>query len=144
MPGPQFDELRLQVSLVDNATAQIKSIKSALDELGTGQQAGNLVRLHRQTSEADEAIRKLIETISKGPKAFLDLGRSVTIAGISLATFGLAVDKSLTSIENLSKSLTGLMQLSRRTMIDPAEIKQIIQAYERAGMTNAAQTKAEI
>ena len=38
----QFDELRLQVSLVDNATAQLKSIKSSLDELGTGSQANNL------------------------------------------------------------------------------------------------------
>jgi hypothetical protein len=28
----------LQVSLVDNATAQLKSIKQSLDELGTGSQ----------------------------------------------------------------------------------------------------------
>jgi hypothetical protein len=39
MPGSsQFDELKLQVSLVDNATAQLKSIKQSLDELGTGSQ----------------------------------------------------------------------------------------------------------
>jgi hypothetical protein len=38
MPGPQFDELKLQVSLVDNATPQLKSIKSSLDDLGTGSQ----------------------------------------------------------------------------------------------------------
>jgi hypothetical protein len=35
MPGPQFDELKLSVSLVDNASAQLKSIKQSLDDIGT-------------------------------------------------------------------------------------------------------------
>src|SRR5258707_204822 len=73
MPGSQFDELRLQVSLVDNATAQLKSIKSSLDELGTGSQANNLDRLKRETSEVDAALRKMVDTALRGPKAFLDL-----------------------------------------------------------------------
>src|SRR5215472_17076439 len=67
MPGPQFDELKLQVSLTDNATPQLRQIKSALDELGTGSQANNIDRLRRHTSEVDEALRKLIDTVSKGP-----------------------------------------------------------------------------
>ena len=121
----QFDELRLQVSLVDNATAQLKSIKSSLDELGTGSQANNLDRLKRETGEVDAALR--------GPKAFLDLARSVTVAGVSLGTFACAAEKTLGTVGALSSKLVELLHISRQTGFDPAVIKQITQAYERSG-----------
>ena len=103
----QFDELRLQVSLVDNATAQLKSIKSSLDELGTGSQANNLERLKRETGEVDAALRKMVDTALRGPKAFLDLARSVTVAGVSLGTFGYAAEKTLGTVGALSSKRTG-------------------------------------
>jgi hypothetical protein len=66
--GPQFDELRLQVALVDNATQQLKSIKSSLDDLGTGSQMANLDRLKRSTSELDEIMRATHSTPAVGAK----------------------------------------------------------------------------
>ena len=143
MPGSQFDELRLQVSLVDNATAQLKSIKSSLDELGTGSQANNLDRLKRETSEVDAALRKMVDTALRGPKAFLDLARSVTVAGVSLGTFGYAAEKTLGTVSALSSKLVELLHVSRQTGFDPAAIKQITQAYERSGLS-ARQAQQEM
>jgi hypothetical protein len=37
----EFEELALKVSLVDNATPQLKSIKSSLDELDTNEDNGS-------------------------------------------------------------------------------------------------------
>ena len=139
----QFDELRLQVSLVDNATAQLKSIKSSLDELGTGSQANNLERLKRETGEVDAALRKMVDTALRGPKAFLDLARSVTVAGISLGTFGYAAEKTLGTVSALSSKLVELLHISRQTGFDPAVIKQITQAYERSGLS-ARQAQQEM
>ena len=143
MPGSQFDELRLQVSLVDNATAQLKSIKSSLDELGTGSQANNLDRLKRETGEVDAALRKMVDTALRGPKAFLDLARSVTVAEVSLGTFGYAAEKTLGTVSALSSKLVELLHVSRQTGFDPAAIKQITQAYERSGLS-ARQAQQEM
>ena len=139
----QFDELRLQVSLVDNATAQLKSIKSSLDELGTGSQANNLDRLKRETGEVDAALRKMVDTALRGPKAFLDLARSVTVAGVSLGTFAYAAEKTLGTVGALSSKLVELLHISRQTGFDPAVIKQITQAYERSGLS-ARQAQQEM
>ena len=139
----QFDELRLQVSLVDNATAQLKSIKSSLDELGTGSQANNLERLKRETGEVDAALRKMVDTALRGPKAFLDLARSVTVAGVSLGTFAYAAEKTLGTVGALSSKLVELLHISRQTGFDPAVIKQITQAYERSGLS-ARQAQQEM
>ena len=141
--GLAIRRLRLQVSLVDNATAQLKSIKSSLDELGTGSQANNLERLKRETGEVDAALRKMVDTALRGPKAFLDLARSVTVAGVSLGTFGYAAEKTLGTVGALSSKLVELLHISRQTGFDPAVIKQITQAYERSGLS-ARQAQQEM
>jgi hypothetical protein len=141
MPGAEFEELRLQVSVTDDATAQLRTIKMALDELGTGTQAQNIERLKRHTSELDESLRKLIETVSKGPKGFLDLARNVTIAGVSLGTFGLAIDKTIQSADQLSKKLVDLLHVSQQTGLDAAKIDAITKAYERHGLSVADATR---
>jgi hypothetical protein len=133
--GAEFDELKLQVTLVDNASAQLKTIKDTLDAIGTGSQTSNLAVLKRHTSELDESLRRMIETVSKGPKAFADLARNVSIAGISLGTFGLAVEKVMGAAEGLSKTLIELQHIAMRSGLDPAKIDQIARAYERHGMT---------
>jgi GH24 family phage-related lysozyme (muramidase) len=130
--GPQFDELKLQVSLTDNASPQLKLIKQQLDELGSGGQ--NRDQLKRQFSELDEALKKMIETVSKGPRAFLDLSRNVAVAGLSLGVFTLAAERTMAAVGGLTKSLLELGHAGRLSGLDPAVIKQWQQIYERAGM----------
>jgi hypothetical protein len=133
---PEFDELKLQVTLVDNATAQLRTIKQSLDDLGGGSSAQNLERLKRQTSELDEQLRKMVETVSKGPKAFLDLARNVTVAGVSIGTFTLAAEKVLETVDDLTKKLVELQHIANQTGWDPAKIKQIEEAYARHSISS--------
>ena len=66
----EFEELVLSVRVEDDATAKLDQLKRTVSDLGSGSQAAGFERLKRQTSEIDEAIKALTETLTKGPAAW--------------------------------------------------------------------------
>ena len=52
MPDAGSDELRLTVTLVDNASAGLRSLQTQLQSLGGGQASDNMVRMRRNFEEA--------------------------------------------------------------------------------------------
>lgn len=129
----EFEELRLQVSLTDNATAQLQVLKRELADLGGGTSLGNLDKLKRHTQEVDKAFRSLVEGVYKGPDAFLKFAGSLGAVGAAAAATGYALIELTRHLSEFGKEAVELLAHTARTGLDPAVQKQFDEWYQRMG-----------
>src|SRR5262252_9455158 len=93
----EFEELTLEVNLIDNASAQLDVLKKSFAELGAGTQ--NLENLRRHTSELAKSMKDLVEAIGKGPDALLKFAAGFGAVGV-------AITGAVAGVEKLTRSLT--------------------------------------
>jgi hypothetical protein len=129
----EFEELRLQVTFTDQATAQLEVLKRSFKELSTASK--DLELLKDKTKELDEQLKKFIETLTRGPEAWLKWAAGMGAAGVAIAgTLGLA-EKLGRAITDVSDKLIDLENAARRAVVDPAEMEKIQDAYDEAGLS---------
>jgi GH24 family phage-related lysozyme (muramidase) len=140
------DELRLTVSLVDNASAGLKNITGQLVQIkNAGQQTGEA---NRHVEKTNEAFKKFFETIERAGKYVLpEFAHTVVGGTTSLLAFGLgaagagaAIVATAKMVGAAKESFTEFLsevkkfrELGTITGFDPATIKNIEDAYRRAG-----------
>jgi hypothetical protein len=129
----EFDELKLQITLVDNATAQLEVLKRSFAELGSGAQMQSLQNLRRSTNELGESMKRLIESIQKGPEGLIKFAQGFGAVGVAVAATALGIDRLVKSLSDMSTEVVGIGNLSRRIGMQPAETRAMIEIYERAG-----------
>jgi hypothetical protein len=143
------EELKLTVTLVDNASAGLRQLQTQMREIGGGSGAQDAQRAARNFQEMHErGLKPLFETIDKAGKVVLPefaRGLSGGISGLvafgaGAATAGIAITKMLESIESTRQSFNEfvnnsirLSQLATVTGQHAAEIKKVEEAYERMG-----------
>jgi lysozyme len=133
----EFEELTLEVNLVDNASAQLDVLKKSFAELGVGTQ--NLENLRRHTSELEKSMKSLVEAIGKGPEALLKFASGFGAVGIAITGAVAGIEKLTSSLTDMSKEVVDLNLLARRIGVQPAETRAMIEVYERAGRGAQAQ-----
>jgi hypothetical protein len=137
------EELRLIVTLVDNASAGLDKIVEKSKELGGPQ----VKEAHAKMAEGTKELSKLFKDMSGGfGDAFKALSefRGGLIAGVGgLAIFGAAVGEQIKKITELAQEMRGLNQAARAIGIDPTSMKNIIDQFEAIGVS-ADQTKANL
>jgi hypothetical protein len=140
---PEQEELRLVVTLVDNASAGVLKLKESIKDLGEGASVRHVEKFKRET----EDLTKLIGEFSKtGEAAFKVLGafRGGLIAGAgSLALFGFEIANQIKSLGEYTDKLRNLGQLGKDIGISPAAIKNIEEQLKVFGVT-ADQTDAAL
>jgi hypothetical protein len=137
-------ELRLTVTLVDNATPQLGRIKSAMQELGSSEAHSAVRRTGEHAKNLGEHIGKLghdMEHVAKHVIPSYVLG----IAGIGTGflAMGEAAEKSLDTIKDFSKELSQLDRISRQTGVNAGQVKEMMETFTRGGV-DAGQAKANI
>ena len=141
------EELRLVVTLDDNASEQLGKLRTDLSGLSdmvarTGSNLGAGSQFNRKTKEAADGVKGLESAISAGTTRLLGFGAAAGAVG---GVVGVAATKMLESIGDVLKSLTdlneyaekmtGLRNLKLTTGFDPGEVQHMIELYQRAGLT---------
>jgi hypothetical protein len=78
---PEQDELRLTVSLVDNASAGIVALRGQIAQLGSGATAGQMEKFKRSQEEMGKQIKELTELTLGGEKAMVGFIGKLGAAG---------------------------------------------------------------
>lgn len=142
MPTEQ-EELKLIVTLVDNASAGLDKIVEKTKEMGGPQ----MKEAHAKMTEGTKELNKAFKEITGGfGDAFKALGefRGGLVAGVGgLAIFGAAVSRQVGEIAKLAAEMRSLNQAARAIGVDPTSMKNIIDQFEAIGVS-ADQTKANL
>jgi len=131
----EFEELTLEVNLVDNASSQLDVLKKKFDELGIGTQ--NLENLRRHTSELQKTMKELVETIGKGPEALIKFATGFGAVGVAIGGAVLSVEKLTRALTEMAQESVDLSTLARRIGMDPAETRAMTEALQRQGIAGA-------
>src|SRR6516165_2198189 len=142
MPTEQ-EELKLIVTLVDNASVGLDKIVEKSKEMG----GPEVKEAHAKMTEGSKELTKVFKEMTGGfGEAFKQLtafsgGMVAGIAG--LAGFALSVGEGVKKLKELAEELRSTSQAARAIGVDPVHMKSIIEQFEAIGV-NADQTKANI
>ena len=140
------EELRLTVTLADNASAGLEKLQAQLKELGGGGSTGG----NKHVEKLNEGTKALTETVSKMTgsfgEAFKSLGmlRLGFVGGVAgLAAFGYEMAKQMKDLGEYTEKLRGLGQLGKDIGVDPGAIKNISEQLKVFGVS-AEQSEAAL
>src|SRR4051812_49232126 len=122
MPTEQ-EELKLLVTLVDNATPGLKSISEHVSALGGVESKRAHETMRREGNETREVIKKLTGDLGEAYKS-LGAFRGGLLAGVGgLALFSFAMAKQIKEIGEYTNKLRDIGQLGKDIGVNPAVIK---------------------
>jgi hypothetical protein len=137
------EELKLIVTLVDNASPGLDKIVQKTKEMG----GPEVKQAHEKMREGTKELNKAISEITGGfGEAFKALGafRGGLVAGVGgLALFGIEMTKQIGELKKWAEELRGINQAAKQIGVDPAQMKSLIEQFQAAGVS-ADQTKANI
>jgi hypothetical protein len=130
------EELRLTVSLVDNASAGIAKLRDQITGLSSGQAKQAMDSFQRNQKEMGEQIKQLTAAAVGGERALLGyIGR--------FGALGLAAAAGIDSMKRLGEELNRINQLGKNIGVNPVQIKNVADQFKAAG-ANAADANKEI
>ena len=127
MPTEQ-EELRLTVSLVDNASAGLTKLREQITGLSSGQAKQAMESFQRSQKDMAEQIRQVAAAALGGEKAMLGF-----IA--RFGALGLAASAGVAAMKQISQGLTDIGNLSKRIGVGGAEIKNVTDQMARFGVS---------
>jgi hypothetical protein len=131
----EADELRLTVTLVDNASEGVKKIEQSLKSLSGGQNAVAFQQMRKHTEDLQRQIRPLGDDFKKAGESIVPFIRGVGGAATGMLAFGYAAEKGLDALAKYSSELVRLNQLSIQTGTGAATIKSMREQMEQWGLT---------
>ena len=137
------EELKLIITLVDNASAGLDKIVEKTKDMG----GAHVKEAHAKMSEGMKELNKIAKDATGiFGDAFKAIGsfQGGLIAGAGgLAVFGYALAKSMGEFKQWAEELRGIGQAARQIGVDPASMKNIISQFQAVGVS-AEQTKANL
>lgn len=135
------EELRLVVTLDDQASAQLVKLKAAMQELGGGVTAESMERLRRQTQDLARQLRPLREDSERASSATLSLAKSISTVASSVAGF-LVAQVGIDKLRAFTQEMIQLDQLSKTTGVGVGQLKGAIDQMAQAGMSRGGAAAA--
>jgi hypothetical protein len=111
----EFEELRLSVTVDDQATSKLDALKRNLADMGGGSQAAGVERFKRQMSELDESIKRFVTQLGEGPRAFTEFARGAGVMGAAALSLGYGLTEGLKKMREYSAELAKWPQTDPRT-----------------------------
>ena len=132
------EELRLTVTLIDNASAGLDKLKDSLKEIGGGGSGGgnrHIQKFNDETKSLTENIKKMGGEVGEAFKG-LGMFRLGLLGGIGgLAAFGAEVKKQMVDLAEYTDKLRGVNQAARQIGVDPGQLKNIIEQFKAVGVS---------
>ncbi|MGY8661766.1 CHAP domain-containing protein [Bradyrhizobium sp. UFLA05-109] len=142
MPTEQ-EELKLIVSLVDNASAGLDKIVEKTKEMGGPQVKEAHEKMRRGTEELNKAFKEITGGFGDAFKALGSFRGGLVAGAGGLALFGVEMTRQIGELKKWAEELRGVSQAARQIGVDPASMKNIISQFEAIGVS-AEQTKANL
>ncbi|WP_439372918.1 hypothetical protein [Bradyrhizobium sp. DASA03120] len=142
MPTEQ-EELKLIVSLVDNASAGLDKIVEKTKEMGGPQVKEAHEKMRRGTEELNKAFKEITGGFGDAFKALGSFRGGLVAGAGGLALFGVEMTRQIGELKKWAEELRGISQAARSIGVDPASMKNIISQFEAIGVS-ADQTKANL
>jgi uncharacterized protein (TIGR02594 family) len=129
------DELRLTVTLVDNASAGLKQLKGGFKDLAEGSGKQHAERFKRENTEAIAILKRMAGEAGEAYKAFgmMRLGALGAAGGVALLGFEIA--KQIKEMGELAEKMRGINQAGRLFGIKPEDIRNIQEQLEAFGVS---------
>jgi hypothetical protein len=137
------EELKLTVTLVDNATPQLNRIRGAMQELGGGQTHNNIRRTNEEIKNLSELLRKFSPELDKLasnilPEFLLRVGGMAS----GFALLGLAAVEGTKSISEFSSEMVKLGRAAKETGVEAGVFKQMQMHFKLFGVEAAESEKS--
>jgi hypothetical protein len=141
MPGEQ-EELRLTVSLVDNASAGLAAMKSQVQQITGGSTMAQLESFKRSQAGMASQIKELTGVVMGGEKAMIGFIGKFGVAGAAIASAGALAGYGLSNLKEFADGVHNIAIKAQTLGIGGAELKSLRRQFEDAGLGAADADKA--
>ncbi|MCA1452128.1 hypothetical protein I6F35_02725 [Bradyrhizobium sp. BRP22] len=129
------EELRLTVSLVDNASAGIAKLREEMQSLGSGSTAQGLEKFKREQASLKESAKGLEGTITELVGGFGTLGKTMVGAVGYTAAFGLEVARQISGLKEWAAGLREISLVSQALGVGGGHLRNVIEQFKIAGIS---------
>ena len=140
----ELEELRLVVTIDDQATAQLANLRTQLSQVGTGQQAAGMERTRRQTTEMAVGFRGLREELSSFATRAGLIGGVVGALTSKLLELGSQFVGKATDVKGYSDALLEMNVSANRASMSTAQLRANIEHFRISGGVGEAAAKRQI
>jgi hypothetical protein len=132
---PDFEELRLRVTLQDEASAQLTSLRTELSQLGAGSQGQGFERVRRQSAELTQIMRPVAQGSLSVRQGLSLMGTQFAAAGVAVAALGYAFYNQVQRLKEFATQITNLNAQARALGISGAQFESIKRQLEGMGIS---------
>jgi uncharacterized membrane protein YgcG len=122
----EIEELKLVVSLSDNASAGLRALRSEAQQLASGATAAAFEKFKRAQQDMGAQIKDLTNLIGGGEKALLGFIGKFGLVGAAAASM-------IGTLKVVAERMNEITRLSERTGVPAANIKNVVDQLVRAG-----------
>jgi uncharacterized protein (TIGR02594 family) len=138
---PEYEELKLVVSLTDNASAQLDKLKSSLKDLGGGGTGAGMERMKKDASELSALAKTLAESLGGSGKAAATLTNIFSTATLTITAMGAAIAGEIALMKKYADEMARLGAMVRQTGLNAAEIKSMSETMRMSGLSAEQATR---
>src|SRR6516162_2637072 len=130
---PEFEELQLQVSLVDNASPQIDLIRRNIKELTAAK--SDIESLRQKNAEFGEQLRQVAGAVARGPEAWLKFAASFGAVGVAVEAVGHSVFELSGELKKFGEEMLKIDVVAKRAGTDPGTVQNFIEIARTVGIS---------
>jgi hypothetical protein len=131
----ELQELQLRVALLNEAGLGIARLKDELKDFQSGSGKAAMDKLKEEQEELAKKVKELAELAVGGGEALVGYIGKFGAAGAAFAGFAGTLVVGLSSLKEFSDKIVDLTNKAKVIGMNPAELKSIIEQYERLGVS---------
>jgi hypothetical protein len=138
---PEYEELKLTVTLIDNASEGLVRLRQSLRSLGSGENREAMVRMQQETEKLGEKLVQVREHMGTTEKVAERLGRTI---GNTMRTFATAfiANFAIDALRKFTDEMVRLDAASKQFGIGGAQLKGLVEQMGIMGISSQEATRA--
>ncbi|QIG93805.1 N-acetylmuramoyl-L-alanine amidase [Bradyrhizobium sp. 6(2017)] len=129
------EELRLTVTLADNASAGLTKLNEEVKLLGSGAGQQHLEKFKRETGELQQKIKGLGNEIGETFKGLGMLRGGLAAGAAGLALFGFEIMRQSKALVEYAEKIRTLNQQAKQIGVSPSQYKDVIEQLKAFGIS---------
>jgi len=134
---PEQEELKLVVTLDDQASSKLAALQGQLEKIdrGTGGSGSTFAKMSEHSTKAAAGVKSLHSELERMATRAGFVGGLVGTATIKLAEFGTELIKEATNINKIALEMNSLSVSASRMGTSAAQLESNLQGFRRVGVT---------
>ena len=129
----EFEELKLEVSLVDNASPQIDLLRRNIKELSSTK--SEIASLRTETAAFGEQLKRLSEAVARGPEAWLKFAASFGAVGVAVEAVGSSMFSLSNELRRFGDEMLKIDVVAKRAGVDPGTVQNFNEIARTVGIS---------